>query len=347
MRRTLILLLLPCTTLLSCRRGQDAPDVSHIDVRMETIRFEREFFSLDTSDILSSYAALSRRHPGFAGIFSEHILGIPAEDSSGLAVMAFRSFLRDYRPIFEETQQSMADLSGMESEIRKGLRHVKHYFPGYGLPTRLYTFIGPLDAYAEGRTGGSGDIILQDGLGIGLQLHLGKDNVLYTGEAGQRLYPLYISRRFEPAYAPVNCMRNIIDDLFPGNPGDATLLEIMVDKGKRMYLLDRFMPDTHDSLKTGYTEAQLQTVERNEGIIWNYFLENDLVYDRDPQRIRPFIGEGPFTQEIGTEVPGHLALYIGRRIVWAFSRRNPEMPLSELLKTDARTILRESGYKPR
>ena len=38
----------------------------------------------------------------------------------------------------------------------------------------------------------------------------------------------------------------------------------MVEAGKRLYLLDRFMPETADTLKTGYTKAQLKGCYENE-----------------------------------------------------------------------------------
>ena len=41
-------------------------------------------------------------------------------------------------------------------------------------------------------------LLTTDAMAIGLQLYMGKNYSLYQTEAGQELYPAYISRRFEP-----------------------------------------------------------------------------------------------------------------------------------------------------
>jgi hypothetical protein len=291
--------------------------------------------------------ALRAKYPQFTVDFVERILGIPWGDSSGMKYRALKQFLADYRPIVAEAGQSMADFSFHEKEVKKGLQYVKHYFPSYALPEKLITFVGPLDAYAEGRTGGYGDIITPDGLAVGLQLHLGAQSDVYLSPQGQQLYPTYISRRFAPEYIPVNCMKNIIDDLFPGLPGDRTLLDQMVDKGKRLYLLDLFLPATPDSLKIGYTARQLKGSAQNEGLIWNFFLENNLLFETDIQKIKSFVGDGPKTPELGDDSPGYIALYVGRQLVKAYMEKFPETPLDKLLQLDAKTILNESKYKPK
>lgn len=333
--------------LAGCKGREEGPDVSGIPVTLEVRRFERDFFRLDPENPDSGYMALAARYPGFSTLFLEHILGIPPGDSSGMKSRALRQFLSDYRPVYEASEKTFADMAPEEGEIRKGLQRVKHHFPGYEAPTRLITFIGPLDAYAEGRTGGYGDIITPDGLGVGLQLHLGADSEIYTNEQGQLLYPRYISRRFEPSTIPVNCMKNLVDDLFSGLASDRTLLDFMVDKGKRMYLLDLFLPGIADTLKTGYTKAQLEGAEENEGLIWNFFLTNDLLYETEGSRIRSYLSDGPKTPELGDGSPGHIALFTGRQIVRAYMRRNTGVTPDSLLRTDAKTILAGSAYKPK
>ncbi len=273
--------------------GNSGPDVSGIKVELEVVRFERELFAIDTTDVPAALERLYLRYPGFGPFFTEQILGIPKDDRSDMATDAMRRFLRDYRGILDLSGKRFDDLSDIREELLESMRHIRHYFPTYPVPERLYTFIGPLDAYAEGRTGGYGDIIMQDGLGTGLQLHLGADEPIYHTREGLQLYPEYISRRFTPEMIAVNCTKNMIDDLFPGLPGDRNLLDIMIDKGKRMYLLDLFMPDTPDTLKTGYTSRQLEGAVENEALIWNFFLQNELLYISDPVRIRDFIGDGP------------------------------------------------------
>lgn len=346
LRRTLFSLLFTAW-LWSCQEKTKAPDVSGIDVPLETLRFEQDFFRIDTSRISASLEALRGKYPQFTVDFVEQILGIPWGDSSGMKELAVKQFLRDYQPILDQATTAVGDFSRPTQEVRKGLQYVKHYFPAYPVPTKIITFVGPLDAYAEGKTGGYGDIITADGLAVGLQLHLGGQSPIYLSQQGQQLYPLYISRRFDPAYIPVNCLKNVIDDLYPGNPQDRSLLDIMVDRGKRLYLLDLFLPGTADSLKIGYTAAQLKGCEKNEGLIWNFFTENNLLYETDGQKLKSFVGDGPKTPELGDASPGFISLYVGRQLVRAYMEKFPDTRPEALLKLDAKTILNESRYRPK
>ncbi len=87
--------------------------------------------------------------------------------------------------------------------------------------------------------------------------------------------------------------------MFPDQSGEKTLIEQMVEKGKRIYLLDKLMPDVADTLKLGYTSSQLKGCTNNEGLIWNFFVKNGLVYNNDPSIIKNYIGDSPNTPEFG------------------------------------------------
>jgi len=347
MLKNIILILASSIFLAACGSGNKSPNVSDIKVDLQTLRFEKDFFAMDTNNLPASFETLSKKYPGFSLEFTEQILGIPMMDTSGMKYYAMKRFLSDYRPIKDSVDLAIGDFTQKEAAIKKGLQYLKYYFPDYQAPKQIITFIGPLDAYAEGRTGGYGDIITSEALAVGLQLHLGSNSVIYTSEQGQRLYPAYISRRFDPAYIPVNCMKNMIDDFFPGLSTDKSLLDLMVDKGKRLYILDKLMPETPDSLKIGYTANQLKGAEKNEGLIWNFFTENNLLFETDAQKIKSYVGDGPKTMELGDESPGYIALFTGRQIVRAYMENNPKTSLKDLLSLDAKTILNGSKYKPR
>jgi len=170
---------------------------------------------------------------------------------------------------------------------------------------------------------------------------------MYNSEMGLALYPLYISRKFAPEYIPVNAIKNIIDDLFPDQSGDKTLIEQVVEKGKRIYLLDRFMPATPDTLKIGYTEKQLKGCFNNEGLIWNYFVTNSLIFNNDPSLIKNYIGDSPNTPEFGEGAPGYIGLFTGWRIVEKYMDKHNAVTLADLMKTNPKRLFEESGYRPK
>lgn len=332
--------------LFSCN-NRDAPDVYDIQIDLEIERFDKDFFSTDTNNILPSLQQLNAKYPSFLADYLQNILGLPpVNDTSMATISAIRKFLSDYKPVKDSADKIFNDMDYVEQDIEKNLKYVKHYFPKYRLPRKLIPFIGPMDAYFEGSLGGYGDVITNDALAIGLQLHLGKDFSLYKSEMGQALYPAYISRRFTKDYIPVNCIKNIIDDMFPDQSTGKHLVIQMIEKGKRMYLLNKLMPFTADTLKTGYTQSQLKGCYNNEGLIWNYFLTNGLLYNNDPGVIKNYIGESPNTPEFGEGAPGNIGLFTGWQIVKKYMDKNLAMPLETLMQTDPKKLFEESRYRP-
>ena len=240
-----------------------------------------------------------------------------------------------------------SNFRAIENDLKKGLQFTKYYFPAYRAPEKLITFIGPLDAIFQTTLGKTGDVITQDALAVGLQLHLGNNASLYQSQVAQSLFPKYVSRKFEPAYIAVNCMKNIVDDIYPPRATDKTLLDLTIDKGKRLYVLDKLLPHVAETLKIGYTEAQLKGCYSNEGLIWSFLIQNNLIYNSDPLRIQSYVEEGPLTQELGEGSPGNISLFLGWQIIKKYMENFPDTTIHALLQLDAKQILQDSKYKPR
>jgi hypothetical protein len=240
--------------------------------------------------------------------------------------------------MYDTAQIVFKDFSPYEKEIKKGLQFVKHYFPAYKDRKRIITYIGPLDGY--------GDILTDDDILVGLQHHLGKNFSLYKSTLVQETYPEYISNRFEPDYIAVNCMKNIVNDLYPEKMDDKPLVLQMVEKGKRLYILSKLLPKTEEYKLIGYTEEQLKAVYEHESAVWDLFVQNNFLQTIDNNIIKNYIGEGPKTQELGEASPGNIGSFAGWQIVKKFMQKNPEYSLQKLMGTDAELIFQQAKYKP-
>ena len=86
---------------------------------------------------------------------------------------------------------------------------------------------------------------------------------------------------------------------------------------------------------------------KNEAVIWDFFLNNDLLNTTDPTIVQNYIGESPKTPELGENAPGNIGTFSGLQIVKKFMEKFPETSLTELMKMDAREIYNKSKYKPR
>ena len=329
----------------SCNH-QNVPNVDDVPVSLSVERFEKDFFALDTVHMDSSMNRIKSNYPDFLPLYTDKILGLESVEYAQ-RVMAIKKFKHDYQSIYDSTVLLQKELDASVGKIKKSFQYIKYYFPKYLLPKKFITFIGPIDAFAYGETGGSGDIITSDGLCIGLQLHLGSNSITYKSEIGQQLYPEYISRKFTTEYIAVNCIKNIIDDIFPPTNDRKSLIDFLVDHGKRMYLLDMFMPYEKEEIKMGYTPNQLKGVYANEGYMWNYFTENNLLYENDYIKIRSFVADGPITSEFGLGSPGFISLFIGKQLVKAYMNQHTETSLEELLELNPKQLLNGSKYRPK
>ncbi len=321
--------------LPGCRSGKPVPDVSGIKINLQTVRFEKDFFEMDTLHMGVSLQELENKHPGFTRDFLYNILGTSPDSASN----DIRSFIRTYATMYSASQKSIPDLAKTEVAVKKGLQFVHYYFPAYPLPQKMITFIGPINSY--------GNIITPNALAIGLQLYLGRNYPLYLSAEGQEMYPQFVSRRFEPEYIPVNCMKNIIDDMYPNKSMGKPLVEQMVESGKRLYLLTLLLPETADTLTTGYTRKQLEGCRESERNIWSFFIQNDMLFKNDPNLTRDYMNDGPNTAALGEASPGNIGQFVGWQIVQKWMDAHPETTPADLMKKDPGKLFSEARYKPK
>ncbi len=334
----LIAILLAVIVLSSCGNNH-APDVSAIKADASISRFDKDFFSADTNHIIESLDAVQKKYPYFFADFIQNIvIGGTATDSLHNLPATLNAYISHSRPLYDSVQKKFSSLTGTEEQLQKGFQYVKYYYPQYKLPKVL--------AYS-GLIGDPSVALTKDALAIGLQMFLGKNFSAYNTQEAIDQFPQYISRRFDAAYIPVNCLQNIALDIYPEKPQGQTLVEQIIEKGKQWWLVDKFLPATADSLKTGFTQAQLDWCKSNEGLIWSFIVQNNDIYTTEPGTIQNFIGEAPRTDGMPDASPGNIGQWIGWQIVKKYADKNSHLTVQQLLQTDAKKIFEDAKYKPR
>lgn len=336
------------TTLLysSCNNEKKGPDVSDIKVDVQVERFEKDFFSLDTTALQSGMQTLSAKYPTFFTFFTTQVMQLPVitPDNSVVAVSpdaanAYRQIISGYRPVYNQVVKKYTNTNFLEEGLEKGFQHVKFYYPTYQLP-KVITFIAPFDV--------PGVVLTPQYLCIGLQQFAGKDFEAYQDPQIREMYPEYISRRFDKEYMVAQALNGIVDDIYPNQTAGRPLIEQMIEKGKQWYLLNQFLPNEADSIKTGFTKRQLNWLNDNEGNVWGFFSTSVDIYTIDPAIIKDYLGEGPFTRGMPEGyAPGNIGQWVGLRIVEKFAEKNEGMSLQKLVATPAKTIFTQAKYKPK
>jgi hypothetical protein len=325
--------------LAACNSDNNKPDVSDIKVDVKIDRFEQRFFAIDTSNILQGIQDLNGAYPNFTTFYLQQIIGLSPQVTTDTFQMVMKNIISGYRPINDSIQKKYPDLKWLKNELDDNFRYVKHYYPMYRIPN-IITFIATFDA--------PGVVYTPQYLGIGLQQYAGKTFSAYQDPQVQQIYPTYISRRFDKEYMTVNVMKAVVDDIYPDTTDNAKLIELMIEKGKQWWLLEKFVPDAHDSLITGFSKKQTEWCRKEEGNIWGSILQStpDL-YTMDQERIQNYIGESPRTTDMPEGSPGNIGQWVGWQIVKKFEEKNPKMTVPQVLATPASTIFQEAKYRPK
>lgn len=328
-----------CVVLVACGDKKYIPNVSNIKVELTTNRFEKEFFSIDSNNVEKGLDDLSKRNSSFVNDFLYNILGIhPNVDS---AKKYTRMFLTDklYGQVNKDVASIYPNFNQTEKEIKQAFQFVKFYFPNYPLPKSIITFIGPIDGVGTALT-------TNHDMAIGLQGFLGKEYPAYQTAYIQQIYPTYKTARFSKEYITVECVKNMLNEIYPTKQTTQPLVEQMIELGKRAYAIDAILPYAADSVKLGYTQNQLTECLNNEKLIWAFFVERNLVFSKDPEQISPYLTDGPKTPELSETAPGNIGQFVGWRIVNQWMKQNKQTNLQTLFNKPAHQIFAEVSYKP-
>ncbi|RYZ30616.1 MAG: hypothetical protein EOO10_02250 [Chitinophagaceae bacterium] len=328
--------------LSSCSSKKNAPDVSDINIDVKVLRFEKDFFAIDTTQLQSSLQAVEQKYPAFLAVYFKYFAPVSeiAQQQNIPFETALTQYIRFIKPLAVEAEKKFPSLASIEKELETNLRYVKHYFPSFRSPVVL-TSVESLNP--ENPNEVYGTTFYHDTLIISLQTFLGKDYAAYDPTQ----YPDYIRRRFEPAYILPNSIRAIVGELYPDSSQAASLIEQMIEKGKQWWLMKKLLPETPDSLITGYTAQQTKDLQREEGNIWGVITQNENLYSVEQVSIQTYIGEAPFTPTLPQGAPGNIGPWIGWRIVQKFEEENPKLTVDQILHTTAKKIFQESKYKPK
>ena len=327
--------------LSACGRSKKI-DVSNIHVDVKIERFDLEFDAMKTKPMAQQAAYLQKKY----GDFYRHIVALLIQDDDvNINDTAYFKLLRQvfagqpYKDLKHDVDSVYPNVDIPQAELTDAFRHIKYYFPQKRLP-KVYAYLSGFEAQT---------VIGNGYFGVGLDLFLGGNSRFYP--ALTEAYPHYLSRNFNTENITPRVVEGMArEDMFPENDSSKTLLSKMIYNGKIMYFMDQILPDEPDTIKIGYTGAQLKWCQQFESNVWAWFLEQNLLYETDYPKIQKYLTEAPFTPGLGekNESAPKLAVWTGWQIVRQYMSKHPEVTLPALMaNTDAQKILNESNYRPK
>ena len=330
----------------SADKETNIPDVSDIDVDVDITRFEQQLLA----DTLIDNAGIQRlmdSFPAFSSVYFQHVMpgaeDVFLTDDPEIRKQYIKEWIRHPRTrwLYDTVQQIFPDLTPVKAQLTEAFKYAKYYFPEKPTP-RIFTTISDFGyfpfLYAEDS--------LRDGLGISLEMFLG-DTFPYLNYTGlNNAFSDYLTRSYNKDHLVRRTLEVWIDDMAGSPPGNR-LIDYMIHNGRKLFVLQSFMPHAPDTVIVDYPSVKLEWLKNNERNVFYHFTAQDMLYETSLNKIQKYIGPSPSSPGMPPEAPGNTASWMGLQIVRAYMQKHPGTTLPQLLAIkDAQKIFDESGYRP-
>ena len=321
-----ILLISTILLLFSCSESPDK-----IDLKVN--RFEQDLFDITAANAKEKLASWPDKFGSFNVVFSTQIMqrGNLTDEQYINELLAFTSH-KDMREAYDSTSLLFQDFSKTEEDLEFAFAYFNEEFPSYPIPV-ITTFFSGFNY---------GVVTYDDNIAIGLESFLGSNSKYYAllGD------PEYLQFQKQAKFIVPNVIEVWVNEYFQKYIGGRDLLSQLIYKGKVMYCIDKMLPNYKLEDKFRFTETQMEWVEENESEIWEYLINQDLLFSKKESEFRSFVNYAPFAKGMPKDAPGRVAYYVGYKMVSEYMENN-ELDIEELMYlTNSRDFLKQSKYKP-
>ena len=303
--------------LISCTENKLDHSIT-ITEDVEVLRFEQEFYTITPEEL----PKLKEKAPF---LFPHHVA-----DSIWFAKMENK----DEKALFEKSKAVFPDFNAEKEALDLLFSQVKLYNPSFVSP-KVITLITDLDY--KSKVVYSGEYLF-----VALDMYLGDSSEVYID------FPMYLKQNYRKEHMVVDVASELAALAVPENTR-RQFLDKIVFEGKKMYMLDQFLPHVSNVEKMGYTTEQWNWVTENQSNVWSYFIEQKMLYSTDAKLGLRFIANAPFSKfynQSDKDSPGRVGVWFGAAIVRAYMNNN-NTSIKSMLMLNADTILKESKYKPK
>ena len=318
MRFFFIGLMVLCLFFSCSDKNETKIDVSEIKVDFSIKRYDVDFYNANAKTLPN----VKQKYPYL----------FPNEFTDSLALAKINN--KDEQELFAETQKIYDDLLPLKNQLNSLFKHIKYYNSRFKEPD-IVTLLSNIDY--ESRVIYADSLLL-----ISLDVYLGKQHRFYAD------YPKYIKENNTKEHLVVDVANAIINkQVHPSNK--RRFIDKMIFEGKKMYLLDLYLPTISDQEKIGYSSDKFNWANANEQQIWMYFIDRKILFSTDLNLNARFLENAPFSKfymEQDNLSPGKIGVWLGWQIVRSFMEKN-DVSLQELLKMNEDEIFKKSNYKPK
>ena len=302
-------------------------------VDLQINRFEKALFSINEENVAFEVVNWENDFRTFPEVFAAKIiLSTQFNDEQYYNALLAFTHQKDMREAYDSTLLLFTDFTDVEEVLGFSFGQFSVDFPSYPIP-EITTFFGGFNY---------GVVTYDNNIAIGLENFLGENSKFYKYLSD----PEYIRFQKQRKFIASNVMEVWFNEYFQKFSGGRDLLSQIIYKGKTMYFIDKMMNDIPIEDKFRFTKNQMDWVVKNEASIWEYLVQEDLLFSKKENEFRTFVNYAPFAKGMPNEAPGRVAYYTGYRMVCEYMKNN-NLDIQELMYlTDSREFLQQSKYKP-
>lgn len=329
------LLVIAVVLLTACTGEGHRASAPKVDVSLRFDRLDQELFQL-AHDSGNFSLQLYARYGPFYKEYVEHILQAAPVDDPRLPIALVRFTMDpDWKSIQEHADSVLGDMATQRAELGDAFGRLKAFFPDSLVP-HVIVF----------NSGFNYGVVPTDSiLGIGVEWFVGRDSKVVAMLAPE-VFPQYVKDRMRPEMMVPGAMKAWLQVHYARDVRGEDVLTNLVEIGKVMYLLDAVLPATDPALQFAFTEEQLKWCENNEFLVWRELVSKEQLYSKKPEDVDRLLNDGPFTNGLPHESPGHIGEWIGFRMVKSYMDAHPDLTIAQLFQhTDPMVVLK--SYKPR
>ena len=212
--------------------------------------------------------------------------------------------------ILKEIQLEFPDFEYYNNEISKGLNRHQSLFGVSYSKNKIGTFFSLFNADVH-----EFDSIIW----IGLDMYLGPENSITKLIPSESL-PQYVKNKMDKKYIVSDVIFGYLMTHNSQYMGDDFLSKLL-SYGKTAYIMDLLLPDEAPENKFRYNKSESKWCEENEKYIWQYIVDQGILYEKDFDKISYFFNPGPFTKNFGKDSPSYIGIWLGYRIIQDYANK--------------------------
>jgi len=296
-------------------------------------RFDQDLYERRAELTPSSMASFRSGYGSFFKLYVEELIAVAGSRDPELH-LEVQNFLSDpyIDTVYQETLAAFAEVTDIEAQLSEAFSYYYYFFP----QAQSYSVISFVSGFQYKNA------LTDSALLLGLDLHLGRNYKYYPQVAYLSNYML---SRLDRQHLVPDAMKVMVEDLLPPYLSETNLLNAMLIAGKTQYALKSILPNTPDSILFSYTSAQMDWANQNELAIWEYLLNENLLYSADVNAIARLLNDGPFTTGLPQESAPRIAAFAASKLVNRFMERYPNISIAELFEMNAQEIVKKAKYK--